>query len=148
MMLAAAATAFALSLPFPVVAHASLHGVAHRSFHHSAHSSLQGRDDSKQEVQLHNVQLQNCPLACEYATSDSSTWTVRNSGTLTAYVTCTDTCVSPIMISMNSRLATTRSSSRSTFKLALRLLLSRLVSPRKAVHRCRLVLSTVFFRIT
>jgi hypothetical protein len=78
MMLPAAALALPLSLLFPGVAHGSLHGTAHRSFHHVAHGPLHKREDSEPEVQLHNVQLQKCPLACEYATSDTSTWTVRS----------------------------------------------------------------------
>jgi chitinase len=79
MMLAAAAAALAFVSPFPGVAHASLHGVTHRSFHGVAHQSLHARDAGEPEVQLHNVQLQNCPLACEYATSDTSTWTTYHS---------------------------------------------------------------------
>jgi hypothetical protein len=38
-----------------------------------------GRDDVDLDVQLHTVQIQNCPIACEYVTSDTSTWTTYHS---------------------------------------------------------------------
>lgn len=48
-------------------------------FTHVAGGLIHERDDTEPEIQLHNVQLQNCPLACEYATSDTSTWTTYHS---------------------------------------------------------------------
>lgn len=62
-MRAAAAIAFILAFHFTNLTYSLLHG----------------RDDVDPDVQLHNVQLQNCPIACEYVTSDTSTWTTYHS---------------------------------------------------------------------
>jgi hypothetical protein len=41
--------------------------------------SALSRDDNEVGAFLHNVQLQNCPQACEYAGTDTATWTSYHS---------------------------------------------------------------------
>jgi len=62
-MRATAVVALALALPYTK----------------ASYGAFQQRNDAEPEVQLHNVQLQDCPLACDYATSDTSTWTTYHS---------------------------------------------------------------------